>query len=371
MIDGIIYIYTNKLNNKVYIGQTIDENRRRLEHLNAKDDFYFHKALRKYGIENFDYKILYSIRNESRDFVIYTLNEKEIEYIEFYNSTNPDKGYNLTKGGNYNSITTYISVQQLDLKSGEILNTFDSIHDACRYLNINVCGDISACCKGKRSQARGFRWQYSDIKLRSFFKPHTPIDQRKQILKIDLITGKVIDRFNSISEANKSLGLTDKSRSISKCCNHKISSAFGYKWEFENKNDISTALNKPSLPKKVDQINVETGKVLKTFESIYKAAEQVNISPESISKCINGRANTAAGYAWVISGNSYIKPQKPIRIGKSVVKIDKNTNEVLEKFPSISEASRAIGLSSNTQIKKCIKGIVDTVKGYKWKFENE
>ena len=54
---GVIYKVTNLKNGKIYIGQTNDFQRRKREHLNAakkeKDNYLFHKALRKYGEESF------------------------------------------------------------------------------------------------------------------------------------------------------------------------------------------------------------------------------------------------------------------------------------------------------------------------------
>lgn len=59
----IIYCYTNKINNKKYVGQTNNPERRQREHksnaFNEKSVNYgsvFHKALRKYGWENFNYE---------------------------------------------------------------------------------------------------------------------------------------------------------------------------------------------------------------------------------------------------------------------------------------------------------------------------
>ena len=61
-----IYMYTNKINGKRYIGQTIDFNKRHKKHIsssyNEKKEYDynypFHRAIRKYGIENFKIKIL-------------------------------------------------------------------------------------------------------------------------------------------------------------------------------------------------------------------------------------------------------------------------------------------------------------------------
>lgn len=55
-----------------------------------------------------------------------------------------------------------IQVMQLDKNTNAILNVFDSISDACRYLNLtNKCvSHISDVCSGKRKSAYGYKWAY-------------------------------------------------------------------------------------------------------------------------------------------------------------------------------------------------------------------
>ena len=85
-----IYKVTNKINGKVYIGQSVDIGRRWHEHMAAKDDIYFHKAIQKYGVENFEWEVIEKCKKKDLD-------EREIYWIEYYDSFN--KGYNCTKGG--------------------------------------------------------------------------------------------------------------------------------------------------------------------------------------------------------------------------------------------------------------------------------
>ena len=96
---GIIYKYTNLVNGKVYIGQTIQElKERHSKHISVafgKEnghgyDYLIHKALRKYGVDNFTLEVIDRVDNA-------LLNDKEREYIAFYNSY--EKGYNMTPGG--------------------------------------------------------------------------------------------------------------------------------------------------------------------------------------------------------------------------------------------------------------------------------
>lgn len=96
---GIIYKATNKINGKMYIGQTIHSLDKRMrahisKTLNNGDDFYFHKAIRKYSQENFTWKIIVECYSKKE------LNKVEIETIKEYNTFK--SGYNLTLGGNGN-----------------------------------------------------------------------------------------------------------------------------------------------------------------------------------------------------------------------------------------------------------------------------
>ena len=89
-----IYKFTNKLNNKYYIGQSIHVEKRFHEHLRtAKKNpkTIFHKAINKYGIENFVFEILEYCNEEELD-------AREIYYIEYFNTLTPN-GYNIQIGG--------------------------------------------------------------------------------------------------------------------------------------------------------------------------------------------------------------------------------------------------------------------------------
>ena len=87
-----IYKFINKINGKLYIGQSKNLNCRKKQHFknafnpNNRDyDCLFHRAIRKYGIDNFDFQILEECSIEE-------LNDREIYWIEKYDSYY--KGYN-------------------------------------------------------------------------------------------------------------------------------------------------------------------------------------------------------------------------------------------------------------------------------------
>lgn len=93
-----IYKITNKLNNKAYIGLSIDIENRWKAHTDfafKECDTPYHKnrlynALRKYGVDGFTFKVI-----EECEF--HELKEREIYWIAYYDTFN--NGYNLTLGG--------------------------------------------------------------------------------------------------------------------------------------------------------------------------------------------------------------------------------------------------------------------------------
>lgn len=117
-MQGIIYIITNDINSKVYIGQTIRSLKDRWkEHKRTKCssselNMLIKRAILKYGEEHFKIKEL-EICDES------ILDDREIYYISLYNSYK--SGYNLTKGGK-----TGTSILKLENRQKEIISLYTS-----------------------------------------------------------------------------------------------------------------------------------------------------------------------------------------------------------------------------------------------------
>lgn len=97
-----IYMHKNKINGKVYIGQTCQLLNQRWKNGNGyREETYFGKAIKKYGWDNFEHIILEE--NISEDEV----DEKEIYYINYYKSTDENFGYNLESGGKHHLHSEY------------------------------------------------------------------------------------------------------------------------------------------------------------------------------------------------------------------------------------------------------------------------
>lgn len=95
-VYGIIYKIKNKLNNKVYIGQTIRPFCLRYSGGNIYNTGNKHlkSSIEKYGVENFEIVEVYDVAFSKQE-----LDIKECIYIDLFNSMNPKFGYNKKHGG--------------------------------------------------------------------------------------------------------------------------------------------------------------------------------------------------------------------------------------------------------------------------------
>ncbi len=89
-----IYKITNRINGKVYIGQSVNPEHRFKEHIYGKhcdSNSAIHNAIKKYGAGSFDFEV---IEHDVEDY-----NEREKYWIKKYKSNDRSYGYNITEGG--------------------------------------------------------------------------------------------------------------------------------------------------------------------------------------------------------------------------------------------------------------------------------
>lgn len=107
----MIYLAINKLNSKIYVGQTVRQfEERKAQHLrDAKkgSDCPFHKALREYGEENFEWRLVYKADT------LEELNRIEKVYIAWLDTlADNGNGYNFRIGG-CNHVSTDTAKQKM------------------------------------------------------------------------------------------------------------------------------------------------------------------------------------------------------------------------------------------------------------------
>lgn len=98
-VFGVVYLFTNLVNGKRYVGQSAHLPQRLGEHFRKakqepKDrDKFFQNSLRKHGKDNFEISVLCSCSTQEE------LDLLEDLYIVVFDTMNSDKGYNLKRGG--------------------------------------------------------------------------------------------------------------------------------------------------------------------------------------------------------------------------------------------------------------------------------
>ena len=233
-----VYKFENLLNGKIYIGLTSNLNNRIREHLKCSSGkypihCYIHKAIKKYGLHNFELSWQNCITEKE-------MIDTEKFLISLYNSNDSVKGYNLTSGGerfkmNEDVIDRIklgqkrksVSVYTLD---GNYIETYDSIMDCSRALNISS-PDIIRCCKKQSSRNNLlFRYEKQDkiepyshnlgIWAKENWKGKIPSNAVKCKL-INKLTDEIIEA-NSLKELSDKTGLhTTTLYNILKNKNHK------------------------------------------------------------------------------------------------------------------------------------------------------
>ena len=204
MIQGIIYKWTNLKNNKSYIGKTTREKDRYYEHLkDRRKEIPFHRALDKYGVNNFKYEVILKTSSNSIHNLNVILNTLEKHYIKKFKSNDKNFGYNLTEGGD--GVKGYkLTDEQRKVISDRM--------------------KISNPMKGYKYTDE----QKKEISARR--KGHKPYNNR-EVIQLSL-NGDYINTWESALKAAVTLSTYNNRTNITKAC-RTGRTALGYKWKYK------------------------------------------------------------------------------------------------------------------------------------------
>lgn len=194
---GTIYTITNLINNKKYIGKTTrDPEIRWKEHiresLNEQDNIPIHNAIRKYGLNNFSFEIIENNIPNS------LLNQKEQEYIKYFNSLSHINGYNITQGGDGGRTSSKLTENEVKQIINILLDTnnFMSLSQIAKQFNINK-SVIIRINLGETWKQEGY-----DYPLRKINTVGITISKEKykqiinDILNTDMLLKEIQEKYN-------------------------------------------------------------------------------------------------------------------------------------------------------------------------------
>lgn len=224
MISGI-YKIENKINHKVYIGQSVDIPKRWREHRsgafnpNNKDyNMVIYQAIRKYGIENFDFVILELGLPDA-------LNNLEVKWIKHYNSYH--NGYNCTEGGDESHIHLGQPVELYDL-NGKYVTEYPNITEAAKAIGVSR-NTIYGIVYGNRLSTKGYQFK---LKTNTNTKIGPYGNRQGGSIKINQysLQNELIRTFPSAAAAAREIG--GDSSTIIKCCKGKLKTHKSFMWRY-------------------------------------------------------------------------------------------------------------------------------------------
>lgn len=412
-----IYIITNLVNNKVYIGQSIDlwtrinEGYLQKLHKNKGHNIHLQRAWDKYGKDNFRFEVLEYVEDHDK------LNEIETKWISEYNASNNKYGYNIqSEGGSprgsvkseeakrkqsiavsgkgngmYGKTHTdeikmklaelrSIPIVQLDL-SGNFIREWESVKNAADYFKINRT-PITCVLRKKTFTSCGYIWVYKEeydsinFNVKEHFNKFN--DRKRAIVQLDF-NGKLIKEYESANAAYKETNI----KNITSVCQGNVNYAGNFVWMYKDDYkqrgfDYEKYKDLAKRHGRVIQITCD-GKLIKTWNSIKDVALDLKCSESSINSSCLGKNRKSKGFIWLYEEDYYLNGIPYDRLAKRknthsyqpVVQITLN-GEFVCSFDSIIEAQSVTGIIASNITAVCKKHKNhNTAGGFKWLYLDE
>lgn len=325
-----VYKHTSP-SGKIYIGITQQRPTKRWgSGCNYDYNDHFINAIRKYGWQNFTHEILCEglSREEAR--------AKEIELIALYDSTNRDKGYNVSPGGGSPGEDTAVKIRTTREERGIGMRESERMRQ--QWANPEYRERVLKNMQGKvRSPESRERYRQATLrrgplkpesveKMRAVLRTKTGENSncKRPVLQIAPVTLEIVGRYWTAREAAAAVGSSINGiATVCRKTGNETKASHGYFWCYEDEYTPElfekyrgvkfTTTGK--LPRKAPQGKYHTEEVKakmsivrsksvecvetgETFPSIRAAAQKFGVDSTAIGNCLRGKCKTSCGYHW-------------------------------------------------------------------------
>lgn len=298
--EYIIYKCTNKINGKMYIGKTYKFEKRKREHIyDIGNGLPFHKALNKYGLENFDWEVIDHSKSDKE------IKEKEVYWIKKLNTCIHSKnsnGYNITLGGEGGVSWNSKPIVMFDM-NGNYADEFISCACAAVLMDMDR-KSIERAARLKSSRSGNYQWRYKDEwngkNIGKYQRPN--VTSNKKVVQLDM-DGKYIATYNSLKDASK---VTKTRRtSISSCLTEFIKTANKFIWVYESEYDKSKdySFKGFQMGEGIVQLTLDY-RFIQHFNNCLYAAENIGLKNprqqyKKIHYALTSNTHQAYGFRWM------------------------------------------------------------------------
>lgn len=300
-----IYAHINKINGKIYIGQTQQKVNKRWQNGNGYiDNDYFYKAIQKYGWNGFEHIVLFEgLSPDMADLI-------EIELIKKYKSNIREFGYNFSSGGCHHTMTEKQRQAIIEYNKSRVVS--EETKERLRQMFQGENGYWYGVTKENHprygtkmpkeakdaisKKNKRENWSEKTIKNKEeSYKRQSERMKGQPLSKLALERATQYHKNNPMSQETK-----DK---ISKTLKENPY-WLGKKLSTETKQKMSQSRkgkykggNNP-MARAVVQINKETKEIIKIYNCAQDVENELGINRTSITSCCRGRYKTAGGYIW-------------------------------------------------------------------------
>lgn len=354
---GSIYVITNNINQKQYVGMTTKTLNQRLhEHVKAssclKNSMLICRAIYKYGKENFSIDLLESCADMKN---LPDLERKWIQDMKTYVHEHPEHGYNVTLGGEgqLGLKHTQKTKEKIKLAMTGHLNPFYGKKHSPQVIELIK----------EKNTGRKFTIEQRE-KLSKALIGRVCSDEQKQKSSISNRGQKrSIETCKRISDSKrgKPSQLRGK-KSTKETCKRISDSKRGKPGRFWKQSERESVGRAHSRSVKQTLNGIDTN-----FISIKNASDFTGFPRTSLQYALKHQKQMSDGSTWSYVGFPKRKPAKQrLYSGRHVLQFDSSGN-IIGKYNSIVLAARAVGCKPSSIRNACL-GTLNFVKGFNWKF---